>query len=307
MKRFLFLTAFAAVLCMSCIKHPVDPVPEDESIEYNYSEPKIEAPANQLNHFSAYIDPSLSQEGMKNPAGEADKIIDITLPPGLTGIVEFEKAGPQAIDFQYVGSKISAGVTFQTTGAFQFLTITGIDGDQISMSAKVDGADVNLNGTVRPEPEYSCYRQDVCRNWLIEETFLEIRGEGVSQQLGAGLRFNGCSLSEITKEVSVKSGLNLDPLDPEYDIKKIMIDPSGKFGLIFQGAAPYYGDYTLKGTTMTYNLPHGEQPQFAGTAFGKLTSTNGYGRLEIKADIKEDTGKKYSVGVIFKMKSEPRR
>ena len=307
MKRFLFLTAFAAVLCMSCIKHPVDPVPEDESIEYNYSEPKIETPANQLNHFSAYIDPALPQEGMKNPAGEADKIIDITLPPGLTGIVEFEKAGPQAIDFQYVGSKVSAGVTFQTAGALQSLTISGIDGDQISMCAKVDGADVNLNGTVRPEPEYSCYRQDVCRNWLIEETYLEVRGEGVSQQLGAGIRFEGCSLHAITEELNEKYGLKIDTLDPAYDIRKIMIDPSGKFGLIFQGAAPYYGDYTLKGTTMTYNLPHGEQPQFAGTAFGKLTSTNGYGRLEIKADISENTGKKYYVGVIFKMKSDSRK
>lgn len=303
MKKILSLLAFAAVLFVSCNKQQKPQSEEEDLFDTSYSVARLDAPANLDYHFSMVVDPALPQEGMKNPSGEPDRVTEITLPPGLTGIVVFEKAGPKEINFTVVESKVGVGILFQTTGAFQSLLVTGVGGDSISVTASVDGVDVPLTGKVQIDPEPSPYRQDVCRNWIIEETILAVTGDNIPAELSVAKKFNNCNISEMVG-FAIEKGVNIEPVGTEYDVRVLMIDPCGKFGIFFEGKDPYYGDFTLKGDTFSYHFTQfdaDDNPYMAGTVTGQLRIVNNYGRLEINAVVNDSSGKYYSVSATFKM------
>lgn len=310
MKKVLGILAVAALALVACTKDPTGGT--------DYTKPTLPAPPNADYHFTFIANSSDAQSGMKNPDGQTDKIKTITAPPGSTGVVVFEKAGAKDFEFSVVDPTraLKAGVEFWTKriSPIRQITVKSIfipksSGQEATLEVLVGDASVILTGLIVEEEPYTPYRQDVCRNWLVEETIIKVTGESIDKKLGAGVRFDGCNLSAISQTLVTDYNVKINTLGSEYDIRKIMIDPSGKFGIIFQGKEPYYGDYTLKGTSFSYNFTFYEDddennPILAGAATGKLTATNGYGRLEIKSDLKDNSGKKYSVDVILKMKSD---
>ena len=314
MKKILGFMAVAALMIVGCGKDP-------NGSGSNYKNPLLSAPYNQKDHFHFIVDDADPQTGMQNPDGQQDKIKGVTFPPGSSGVAEFETAGPKPFDFSVEEPSKAAKLTIVSGTVFtvkkglnvikKFIISlgkplkSGGEGEGATLTVFVGDKAVTLLGTIVAEPEYTPYRQDVCRNWTIEETIVAVRGEDIPADLGVGKKFQKCDLSEISNYL-VEKGVKIKALGQDYNVNKIMIDPSGKFGIFFQGKDPYYGDYTLKGTEFEYKFTYFEEdnPILAGTAKGKLTATNGYGRLQVKSDMKDNSGKAYSVDLIFKLKSD---
>ena len=316
MKKFLGFLAVAALMIVACDKDPNG----GKSSDYNYKNPKLSAPVNPINHFTFEVSSTepQDQEGLKNPDGADDCLLSVTFPPGTSGVANFQNAGAKEIQFKMedptskASSKVKSGTVFVVKNWKNSITKFTIQtlglkssGEKANLVATVDGKDIYLDGVIVAEPEYTPFRQDVCRNWTIEETIVAVRGEDIPADLGVGKKFEKCDLNEISSYL-VEKGVKIKTLGKDYNVNKIMIDPSGKFGIFFQGKDPYYGDYTLKGTEFEYKFTCYEKdnPILAGTAKGKLTTTNGFGRLQVKSDMKDNTGKAYSVDLIFKLKSE---
>ena len=262
-------------------------------------------PANHKSHFSFSVNSSSSQDGMINPNGEVDKVQEITIPAGRTGVVVFAHSGPKALDVNDVSHALTVGTVFSPTSVFSKLEVMSINNQNITLKVSVNGKTVTLPGVILPEPTYTPFRQDVCRNWEIEETFITVKE--ISTAAGYSQRFTGCKLDVISTDL-VDKGVKIKTLSSEYNVSKIMISPSGKFAIFFSGKDPYYGDYTLKGTDFTYKFNYYEKdednPLIAGEASGKLWVANGYGRLEVNSDLKDNSGKSYSINIIFKMTTE---
>ena len=304
MKKILGLLSVAAMMLIACDEenggNGQDPA------DYNYSEPRVAAAPNQADHFGMSVDQTKPQDGMKTPEGQVEKTTEVNVPPGNSGTVQFTDGKPPR-EFNYTVSKVAAGTTFITDKVFKQLEISSVeDGSVVLKATMPDNKVVELSGQFIPEPAYTPYRQDVCRTWVVEETLLAITVDGKSI-LGVGGKFNGCKLSKISEKLSEK-GVNVTVLPSDYDVTKIMIDPCGKFGIFFQGRDPYYGNYTLKGTEFTYDFTYYEgqgddNPVIAGSATGKLWAINGYGRLNLKSDMADKSGKKYTVDITLKMKT----
>ena len=108
MKKILSILAFAAVVCVACTKGDNNGGTPTGS---DYTTPQLPAPSNQSNHFTLTVDNTKSQPGMTNPSGNSDKVKGITVPPGTSGVVEFENDGPQSFNF-VTSTKVSAGAVF---------------------------------------------------------------------------------------------------------------------------------------------------------------------------------------------------
>ncbi|MBR5699711.1 MAG: hypothetical protein IKX37_01305 [Bacteroidales bacterium] len=300
MKKILGMLSFAAMILVACEEenggNTQDPA------DYNYTQPRLEAPANVENHFGLSVDQSKPQDGMKNPDGQAAKVTELYAPPGNTGTVQFND-GKAPREFDYQVSKVAAGTTLITDRVFDKLEISSVDGNAAVLKATIGGKEVVLQGNLIEAP-YTPYRQDVCRTWEVETTFVIIKMNGKTVLDGVGGRFKGCKLSEISKEIADKN-VKITPLSSDYDVRKVMIDPCGKFGIFFEGKDPYYGDYTLKGTEFSYDLQFYEEdnPVLSGKATGKLIATNGKGRLSFSADMKDNAGDKYTVDITLVMKT----
>ncbi len=298
MKKILGMLSFAAMILVACEEenggNTQDPA------DYNYTQPRLEAPANVENHFGMSVDQSKPQDGMKTPEGQVAKTIEVNVPPGNTGTVQFDDNKPPR-EFNYQVSKVAAGVTFLTDRVFDKLEISSVDGNAAVLKATISGKEVVLQGNLIEAP-YTPYRQDVCRTWEVETTFVIIKMNGKTVLDGVGGRFEGCKLSEISEEIADKN-VKITPLSSDYDVRKVMIDPCGKFGIFFEGREPYYGDYTLKGTEFSYDLQFYEEdnPVLSGKATGKLIATNGKGRLSFSADMKDSAGDKYTVDITLVM------
>ncbi len=274
----------------------------------------IPAPTNPDNHFHFIADPSAPQNGMKNQAGEDDKLMTLTISPGRSGVIQYEKAGTKGFDFEVTrptrAVSVQTGVKFAIKGlgpvkqvAVRDITTRSIV--EATLEVTVGSQVVMITGTIVEEPPYTGLRQDLCRNWEIEETILAVKGDGISAELGVGKKFTGCKLEEIS-EYMVEKGVKVETLGSDYNVAKIMIDPSGKFAIFFQGMDPYYGDYTLKGDSFSYSFTiyDEDNPVIAGSARGRLSIAKGYGRMELNSDLKDNKGSAYSVNVILKLKPE---
>ena len=314
MKKILGIFAVAAMMLVACDKDSEG----GKSSDYNYSKPKLSAPANPNNNFTFVVDQAQSETGLKNPDGADDCLLTIAFPPGSSGVAEFENGGAKELQFSVEEptkadtKKIKSGTVFRVknwkNGITSFMVSIGdlkSSEEKTALIAEVNGNEILLQGTILPEPAYTPFRQDVCRNWEIEETIISVKGDEIPADLGVGRKFTGCKLDEISKQL-VDKGVKINTLGSEYNVSKIMISPSGKFAIFFSGKDPYYGDYTLKGTDFSYNFKIFEEdnPILAGSARGKLSVSNGYGRLEVNADLKDNSGKSYSINIIFKMKPE---
>lgn len=301
MKKILGMLSFAAMILVACEEenggNTQDPA------DYNYTQPRLEAPANVENHFGMSVDQSKPQDGMKNPEGQVAKTTEVNVPPGNTGTVQFDDNKPPR-EFNYQVSKVAAGTTLITDRVFKQLELSTVDEGAVTMKVTLrDNKVVELQGNLLPEAApYTPYRQDVCRTWEVETTFVIIKMNGKTVLDGVGGRFEGCKLSEISKEI-VEKGVKIKALSSDYDVRKVMIDPCGKFGIFFEGKEPYYGDYTLKGTEFSYELQFYEEdnPVLSGKATGKLIATNGKGRLSFSADMKDSAGDKYTVDITLVM------
>ena len=314
MKKILGIMAVAAMMLIACDKDPNGGKSPSGS---NYKNPTLDAPENNPdNYFTLTTDQVDPQTGIVNPSNEPDKILGVTIPRGGTGVMDFENAKAKSFEFAVdppTKLNIASGIRIRIKGLGkikQFVlkfSPTKAAGQKATMEVTVGDQVVMVSCTIVDGSALSAYLQDVCRNWEIEETILKVSGEGINKSLAGGVKFTGCNLSEISGTLVRDYGVKINTLGTEYDVKKIMIDPSGKFGIIFQGKDPYYGDYSLKGTTFSYNFKYVDEdnPIIAGSASGKLTATNGYGRLEVNCDdMKDSSGKKYKVNVVFKMTSE---
>ena len=313
MKKILGIMAVAAMMFIACDKESNG----GKSSDYNYKTPKMSAPSNPDNHFTFEVNQAQSQNGMKNPEGADDCLLTVTFPPGTSGVANFQNAGAKEIEFSVedpskANAKVKSGTVFYVRNWSNSVTKFTIQtlglksaGQEATLVATVNGTDISLSGTIVDEPDYTPFRQDVCRNWTIKETIISVKGEEIPAEVGVGKKFDGCNLYAIT-DYLVKAGVKIKTLGQEYTVTKIMIDPSGKFGLFFSGKDPYYGDYTLKGTDFKYEFKiyDEDNPILAGTATGKLSIANSYGRLEVNSDLKDNSGKNYSTNIIFKMESE---
>lgn len=314
MKKILGIFAVAAMMFVACDKDSKG----GKSSDSDYSKPKLSAPANPNNNFTFQVNQAEPQTGMKNPDGADDCLLEIAFPPGSSGVANFENAGAREIQFSVEEptraglNKLKSGTVFHVTnwkkGISSFTINIGdlkSSGEEVTLTATINGSNILLKGTLLPEQEYTPFRQDVCRNWEIEETIVSVKGDEIPADLGVGRKFPGCKLDEISEHL-VDKGVKIETLGSEYNVSKIMISPSGKFAIFFSGKDPYYGDYTLKGTDFSYNFKIFEEdnPILAGTARGKLSVSNGFGRLEVNSDLKDNSGKSYSINVIFKMKPE---
>lgn len=301
MKKIIGILAVAATMFIACDKEQKQ---GGNPADYNYDTPKLPAPQNQENHFGMTVNQAQAQDGMHNPDGVLAKVTEVNVPPGNTGTVEFDDGkGPR--EFNYTVSKVAGGTSFLLDNVFEKLEVVSVDGKNVSLVATLENLRIPLNGTLQTEPPYTPYIQDVCRDWEVVETILSVTGDGIAAELGVGKKFDGCALTEISHYL-VDKGVKIQPLSQGYDVKKILIDPAGKFSIFFWGADPYSGNFTLKGTSFSYDFKYFEDdnPLLSGKAIGKLTVTNGFGRLEVKSEgLKDSSGKKYQVNAIFKLKT----
>ena len=302
MKKILGMLAVAALLMVACDKE--NHGSQGDISSSDYTTPRLPAPNNAENHFGMSVDQSRPQDGMKTPEGNPAKIAEINLPPGNTGSVSYnDNKAPRAFDYQV--SKVASGISFQCN-IFERIDITAIEGKTISLTVRQNGEEIALSGTLKDEPAYTAYRQDVCRTWAVEKTFIILKVDGRTVINGVGGQVDGCDLSEITRKL-IENGVKIDALSSDYNVKKVMIDPCGKFGIFFYGADAYYGDYTLKGTDFSYKFTFCDEdnPVIAGEATGKLIANNKDARLSITADMQDNSGKKYNVEVTLVL-NEPK-
>ncbi len=307
-KIIISIFALAAVLVVSCDKQP-QPAPDgDNPAEYNYEKPKIAAPANLDTHFSMIVDPGLPQTGMKNTRGLFDKVKNITFPPGHTGIIEFEQDGPKEVPFKVVEStRAMTKVEFQTSGIIQSISASWNDDNVITLEAKLGTVVVPLSGRLEvPASSFVAYVQDVCRNWDVVETIVRVTGDDVPADLGVSKTFTGCDLNKIVDYV-IDKGIKVDPVGSEYNIKKLMLDPSGKFGVFYEGRDPSYGVYKLQGNKFSYTIANDQLKALAGEVTGKLSIINSFGRLELNATLHDVNGKHYAGEAILKLQPEVAR
>ena len=301
MKKILGMLAIAAMFIVAC-EEENHGTGEDPSSS-DYTTPRLEAANNAENHFGMSVNQSSTQDGMKNPDGQAAKVTELYAPPGNTGTVQFND-GKAPREFDYQVSKVAAGTTLITDRVFKQLELSTVNEGAVTMKVTLlDNKVVELQGNLFSEAPYTPYRQDVCRTWEVETTFVIIQMNGKTVLDGVGGRFDGCKLSEISKKI-VEKGVKIKALSSDYDVRKVMIDPCGKFGIFFEGKDPYYGDYTLKGTEFSYDLKFYEEdnPVLSAKATGKLIATNGKGRLTLKSEDMEDSDhNKYTVQVTLVM------
>ncbi len=304
MKKILGILAVAALMAVACDQENHS---GGDSTDSTYTTPKMPAPMNRDNNFGFSVNQSQAQDGMKNPAGNIDKVEEGTLPPGGTGVIVFKDAGPKEFSFTALDGKVNAGASFLCSGVFDQIDVISVSDGNAQLKFTQSGKAITLSAQVQGQAPSTAYVRDVCRNWVVEETKISIKVQGEANKLSPGGKFDGCKLSEISREL-VDQNVNIKVLSPDYDITKIMIAPSGDFAIFFAGRDPYFGKFTLNGTEFRYKFTYYEKdddnPVIAGEAQGKLWVANGKGRLNLKSDLKDDSGKGYSLDVTLVMTPE---
>lgn len=307
MKKIIFsLFAFAALLAVSCNNKQNPQTPDgDNPADYNYEKPKMAAPANLETHFSMLVDLKEPQLGMKNKKGQVDKVRSITFPPGYTGIIDFEQDGPKEVPFRVVEStRAKTKVEFYVGDIFEAMDVLWDESNAITVEAKLGTVIVPLLGVLeQPAVSVIAYVQDVCRNWEVVETIISMTGDDVPANLAVSKTFVGCDLNAMIKYVK-EGGITVDPIGEGYNVKKLMLDPSGKFGVFYENRDPSYGEYKLNGNSFSYTINNDQLKALAGEVSGIMNIVNGFGRLELNANLTDSKGKKYAANAILKLQTE---
>ncbi len=291
MKKIFSILAAASLVMVACNKGgdvvPLPPAPNDDhhiSIEVNNC-PELPIPKRDGTTIQ-------------------DKVVRVDMPASRTGLVVLEKLGAQNFEFEALSAtRAEVGSAYQIKDLGTF-TIDAIQNGIATISFVPEGASASLlvfTGKIVAEPNKGKLYDDACRGWTVSETWVSIKGEGISADLGVAKKFIGCNINEISK-YAIEKGVKIEEQPASYTVDKLILTDSGKFAIIFKGEEPYYGDYQLSEGFFSYDFEYYDEddPIIAAKASGEFKILDsGKGRLAVTGNLKDSNGKSYSAEIIF--------
>lgn len=135
---------------------------------------------------------------------------------------------------------------------------------------------VTVEATAKITPTHTT-DQDILnasRNWKFSKLIIGISGSDSSgQEFGVEKVFNALDLQEICTWAN-KWGVSIDDETiqsaSKYTVKEICMTAAGSFVVVFAGADPLYGQYSLKDNSLSYVLDMDDIPFLDG---GKLAGS----------------------------------
>lgn len=294
MKKFIGILAFAAIAFIGCT--------EKDGSEST----TLPTPPAQEDHATIGFQES---PVLPSPSGDetTDNLHSLTISSGGHGIAEFQEAGPVGfqLDNPTRAPRLGGKFFIKNVGEFTLLDIEDRTlvlppkGSIPNLFAKIGfksakgGDEREFYGYLLDEPYAGCV---LCRDWSVDEIFLSLDGDR------AGKTFKGCNINEISKYL-IEKGVKIVEQPASYTVDKILLAESGKFGILFTGEKPYFGNFTLADNgEFSYSLEswNEDDPIIAGTATGSFTVVKGRkGRLALNASLTGSDGKPYKIEMVL--------